>query len=97
MNVIALKIDQVTYKELKEGLLHLNYMDRSTKDSFRFEHAATKSVIIIRAGKDDEIVNPANFTSLTLDLHWHGLIKDREDLGDWIVKNCRQNQPQSFV
>ena len=87
MNTVRLKIKDVTYAELARVLKDLKFVDKSSKDTFRFEQEDSGMHVLLPAGEKEEFVQRAYFAAITFQLEWRGLIAYRDQLGEMIESN----------
>lgn len=71
--------DRITYKQLDEVLTHLGFSRRRVDDKWlRYEHAPSKSVIVVAEKKSNEFLRVTDAVSARRHLVEKGLIEEEQ-------------------
>ena len=73
-----------TYGELAEALNKLQFVDKSTDDTFVYVNKKHGAIVLLPFGNEKKHVHKANFASLSWGLEEQGVLEHEHDLGKMI-------------
>jgi hypothetical protein len=92
----AYKDMEPTYNELAKALVKLGFKNKSTTDLWVYSKEETGSVVLLPMKPAANLVNRANFASLSWTLEGQGVLQHEHDLGKMIEQmRLAEKQPSA--
>jgi|GEM_PF-6748858 len=79
----------ITYGELAKALIRLNFKNNSTEKVFAYVNQKYDAIVLLPMKKETEMVDKAQFASISFVLTGKGLINEQDELAKW-VEHYRQ-------
>lgn len=77
---------KITYEELDLALKNKKYTKKEIEDKLIYKLKKFNSIVLLPKKKKNELVNSAQFASISYILSQKGIYKKEQDLAKWIEK-----------